>query len=205
MKTQRLFSGRRICIDVDDTLFDYNRALREWHNQTYRTSLKPEDFVSYFFNEVWGGTLEEAIRRVDEFQHSEYMGSISPIGGAVSAVDVLSQRGKELFIVTARPDYLRRETEKLLDKHFIGRFREIIFSSNHYSKRANSGKTKARVCRELNAFLVDDSLQYYLQCFDEGVGAILFGNNAWNQSNGHVKIIRGENWRRTLELIGVKQ
>jgi uncharacterized HAD superfamily protein len=199
----KLFDKSVACIDIDDTLVDYNSALRNWHNENYGTSLRFEDFKSYFFNEVWGGTLQEAIEKVEIFNKSGNPKRLSPIEGAVNAVNLLSQNGTRLFVVTSRPDYLKEDTEYLVNNLFPNKFSDILFSSNHYSKRENSGKTKAEICKELNGFLIDDSLSYILQCQDEGVGAILFGNCPWNQSNGHKGIIRTENWRKTLELLEV--
>jgi uncharacterized HAD superfamily protein len=199
----KLFDKPVVCIDVDDTLVDYNLALRNWHNETYGTSLKFEDFKSYFFNEVWGGTMQEVIDKVEVFNKSGIPKKLSPMEDAVDAVSLLSRNGKKLFVVTSRPDYLKEDTEYLVNNLFPNKFSDILFSSNHYSKRENSGKTKAEICKELNGFLIDDSLSYILQCQEEGVDAILFGNCPWNQSNGHKGITRTENWRKTLDILGV--
>lgn len=214
--------NKRICIDLDDTLVDWNGALRKWHNETYGTNLKLEDFKDYNF-EVFG-TPQEARRKIEIFNNSAYHERFLPIEGSVEAVDILLKRGKELFILTSRSDFLKANTERLIDNQFRNKFSDILYSSNHYSGRENSEKTKAEICRELNdALLIDDSQDYIFQCLLVGIKGILFGDYPWNQISNSVKnykyrdrdfdpwnqfdknltdcLVRAKTWKEVLEKV----
>jgi len=191
---------KNICVDCDDVIVDFHTALMNWHNATYGTSLKLEDFTTYLFNQVWGGAIEEAVKKVNDFHHSVYSKEILPIEGAREAIDILFQQGKRLFLGTSRPLFLREDTEALLDKYFRGKFSEIIYCSNHYSKAKNSGKSKGEICKSLNALLIDDSLDYIKQCSSLELNGVLFGDYPWNQ-NGTLPfgVLRADNWKEVLE------
>ena len=195
-------SKKRIGIDLDDVLADFHTGLMNYHNETYGTSLKPEDFKTYLFNEVWGGTLQEAIQKVNDFHHTIYFREISPIESSVISVDVLS-RESELFIITSRPSFIKEQTEEWINRFFDDKFSGVFYSSNHYSKAENSGKSKSQICKELEiSLLVDDSLDYVKQCPPMGIRGVLFGDYPWNQ-NGSLPLnaVRAENWKEVLEQI----
>ncbi len=190
--------SRRIGIDVDDVLADFHTALMNYYNAKYNGSLKPEDFKTYQFNEVWGGTLEEAIKRVNDFHHSPFFKQIVPIQNSVDAVKLLS-RQNTLFVITSRPEFTRKETARWLNEFFEDRFFGISYSSNHYSKAG--GKDKSQICRDLGiSILVDDSLDYIKQCSSEGIKGVLFGDYPWNQ-NGQLPlgVRRVNDWKEALE------
>jgi len=193
---------RRIGIDLDDVLADFHTPIMNYHNKMYGTSLKPEDFKTYSFNEVWGGTLEEAIRKVNDFQRSVYFSEISPILDSVTSIEALSKEN-ELFVVTSRPLFTRERTEMWLNKFFKDKFEGISYSSNHYSRAENSGKTKSDICRDLGvSVLIDDSLDYLMQCLPLGITEILFGDYPWNQ-NGNLPsgIFRIKGWKEILKKL----
>jgi uncharacterized HAD superfamily protein len=193
----------KIGIDLDDVLVDFNGALRRWHNDIYKTSLKLEDFKSYFFNETWGGTIQETIDKVGLFNHSRYYETISPIEGAVWAINSLLKIGKEPNIVTSRADFLRESTEKMLKFYFKKQSMNIFYSSNHYSGRENSGKTKPEICLDNKIpLIIDDSLEYAMQCAEKGIRVLLFGDYPWNQ-NGNLpaNVVRVKNWKEVLEKL----
>jgi len=191
---------RKIAIDIDDVLADFHTALLNWHNDNYGTSLRTEDIKTYFFNQVWGGTIEETIKKVNNFHNSVYSQKIIPIIYSVSSIDILSKEN-ELFVVTSRASFLEKETKIWLDKFFQNKFSGIFHSSNHYTQVENSGKNKLEICRELNAsVLIDDSLDYIKQCASTNIKGILFGDYPWNRYDGSDKIV-AKNWNEVLEKL----
>jgi len=190
---------RRIGVDLDEVLADFNTAIRNYHNKVYGTSLKPEDFKTSLYNEVWGGTLQEAIQKVNDFYCSPFFSDISPIPHSISSIDIL-KRENELFIITSRPTFIEEETKRWLDEFFRNKFLGVFHSSNHYSKAENSGKTKSQQCKELEiSVLIDDSLDYIRQCPSMEIRGILFGDYPWNQ-NGNLppNVVRVKNWKEVL-------
>lgn len=191
---------RRIGVDTDDVLVDFVGALIEHYNETYGTDIKREQVKNFSFHDIWGGTLEKRVERVNHFFETPYFDDILPIEGSQEAINYLSL-SNDLFIVTSRPIFIKEKTEKWLNKFFNGKFLGIVNSSNHYSKAKNSGKTKVQLCNELGvSVLIDDSLDYIKQCPSMGIKGILFGDYPWNQ-NGNLPegVVRVKNWNEALE------
>jgi len=191
---------RKIGIDLDDVLADFHTGIMNYHNKVYGTSLKEKDFTTYLFNRIWGGSLQEAIQKVNDFHHSNYSEEISPISNSVESVNSLSKEN-ELFVITSRPEFMKEKTEKWIKKFFGNSFSGIFFSSNHYSKAG--GKPKSQICKELEvSLLIDDSLDYINQCPTIGIRGILFGDYPWNQ-NGNLpeNVVRVKNWKEVLEQL----
>ncbi len=192
----------KIGIDLDEVLADLIGNFIIHHNQTYGTFLKKEYFKTYSFSDTLGITSEEGIKRVYDFYKTKYFKDMQPIKDATETINLLNQQ-HNLYLVTSRPDFLKKETEEWLVKYFQNSFLDIFYSSNHYSKRNNCGKTKSQLCEDLGiSILIDDSLEYILQCSDIGVGGLLFGDYPWNQ-NGNLpqNVSRTRNWKEVLEKV----
>jgi len=192
--------GNKIGVDIDDTLLDFVGTYVLFHNQTYKTNIKKDDFNTYLFNKIRGGTMKEAVDSVKEFYGSSFFKEMQPLPNAVEVIQRL-KKDNELFIVTSRPMDMREGTLEQISSYFSNLFSEIIFSSNKYTKAKNSGKTKAEICFDLNvSWLIDDSLIYTKECITKGIGAILL-DSPWNQ-NGHIKgVNRVKNWKEIGELL----
>jgi len=190
----------RIGVDIDDTLVDFVGAYILYCNQTYSTNLKKEDFRFYAFNKSIGGTMSESISLVNKFYENVLFKEILPLPDSVEVINLLKQKNHELFIITSRPDFIKEETERFINKFFLDNFSNIFFSYNHYTKRKNGGKSKAELCFDLDiSLLIDDSLEYAIQCANMGLEALLFGNFPWNQNGQHKNITRVKDWIKVKE------
>jgi 5'(3')-deoxyribonucleotidase len=172
---------KTFCFDADDTTADSFPLFVEYHNNKYDTSLKVSDFTTRRFHPILKCSPEEAIRRVDEFQHSSYFEKVMPIEGSVEAVTILHSQGKKLYIATARGHEVQDITERFYANYFAGLFQDIIHCVNGYSGQKNTGKTKADIVESLNATLIDDDANYTEPCGARGLYSILFGTCAWSQ------------------------
>ncbi len=187
-----------IGIDIDDVMADFISPLIEFHNRRYGTSLKADDFHSYRFSEVWGGTDEEGIRKVFEFCNSRYFAGIKPADGAVEAIGKLSKKF-DLVSLTSRPVELEPKTLEWLEKYFPGIFADkIYFAHNSYVNFGNR-KKKSEFCRDLNiTFLIEDSLEYARECSEIGTRIYLL-DKPWNRTGELEGVIRVKSWD---EIIG---
>lgn len=191
----------KIGVDIDDTLLDFVGAFVRYHNERYKTRLKKVDFTSYSFDTAIGGTMNEAVEKVYELCMTNFFRERPPFSNAVKTINSLKQT-YELFIVTSRPDYLLNQTIEWINRHFSNSFSNIFFSSNHYTGRENSGKSKAEICLDKKiSFMIDDSLEYCNQCSEKGVEALLFGNLPWNQDGKFGDKIRVNNWLEVGERL----
>lgn len=192
----------KIGVDIDDTKVDFVGNYILFFNQTYNKDLKREDFKTYSFNQTIGGTIEDSIKMINQFYESKLFKEMVPLPNSVEIIKSLKQAGYELFVITSRPNFIKAETEKFIDKFFQNLFSDLFFSYNHYTKRKNGGKSKAEICLYNKiSFMIDDSLEYCKQCAEKGIEALLFGNSPWNQDGGWSEKIRVENWLKVGERL----
>lgn len=184
-------SGRPIiAVDMDEVLCGFVPAVVRFHNDTYGTSLKVEDFFSYTFFYVWGGTMEEAHLKLELFHESKYfLEELAPIPHAQNAVRALAEK-YDLHVVTSRRYNIETATRQWLEQHFPNCFKGVHFG-NHYCMPGQKSIPKSELCRTIGAhLLVDDNLDYAIDCSNNGTPVVLFGDYPWNR--GHINTSRPE-------------
>lgn len=163
-----------LAIDVDEVLGQFVRQLCLFHNHNYGTSLTPEDFESYFFHEVWGGSRSSADAKMDEFFDSPFFLDGIPVVEGAERVLRKHAANFDLHVVTSRQDVLRAHTRRWVDANYPGLFAELHFG-NHFSKDGVQ-KSKPELCSAIGAVLIiDDNMRYATQCAAAGIPAYLFG------------------------------
>jgi uncharacterized HAD superfamily protein len=189
----------KIGIDIDEVLADQLSSLIRFHNDSFGTTLARDHFRSSKFWETWGGTREEAIRKVYDFYQTPYFRDIQPVDGSKEAVGRLS-RDHELHLVTGRQNDIATLTQDWIRRHFPNRFSGIHFA-NHYS---NNGfpQSKAEICDALGIeFLIEDTLDYALECARPN-RKILLLDYPWNQTNDLPEgIHRVHSWKGVLDFL----
>lgn len=180
-----------IAIDIDEVLSCLLSAIVAWHNNIYKTSLKLEDFFTYDYWNVWGGTQEEAISKVEKFARSGGYKGLDKVNGSIEAVKTLSQK-YDLFLVTSRRNMFKADTLSWVNKNFPDIFGGIYFG-NHYSN-GGKGISKSELCQAISAdVFIDDLPHYALECSRSGMRSFLFGDYPWNKGT-HAGIERAEGW-----------
>ncbi|KAG0307338.1 hypothetical protein BGZ98_000513 [Dissophora globulifera] len=195
-----------IAVDLDEVLARTSLAIAEFHNDTYGTSLTMEDFVSYDYTKIWGGTREESIVKWRLFFDSPYFLKVEPVEGSLETLKLLKSRRYSLVIVTARQQFVADLTKKFVDRHFPGIFESIYFA-NHYlteqEKMTFVSKPKSVICRDVHAeLLIDDSLENAAEVARAGIPVLLFdlqGAYKWNKlEDGQQlpeKVTRVQSWK----------
>jgi uncharacterized HAD superfamily protein len=196
---------KKIGVDIDDTLLDFVGSFIEYSKKIKEIDLKREDFRTYSFDKVLKlPSMGEAIQIVFEFYDSDFFRKMPPLSGSTEAISNL-KKNYELYIITSRPDYLYNATMNQLWNNFRNIFLDVLFSSNHYTGTKNSGKSKAEICLNYGiSTMVDDSLEYALQCTDKGLEVILI-DAPWNQNGEHEGITRVNNWKEVLEKLKIEK
>ncbi len=165
---------RVLAIDIDEVLGQFVLQLCRFHNESYGTSLAPEDFSSYYFHEVWGGSRSTANDKMrDFFQSRHFLEGIPVVHGAL---EVLRKHAAnfELHIVTSRQDILQAHTRKWITDNYPDVFADLHFG-NHFSEEGVQ-RSKPELCRSIGAALIiDDNMRYATQCAEAGIPAYLFG------------------------------
>ncbi|MFH1425402.1 MAG: hypothetical protein ABIG28_01575 [archaeon] len=188
----------KIGIDLDEVVVNFLPDFLNFYNFKTGKTVLFEDFSSYNFWEIFGGTREEAISLVYEFYDTNSFNNIGLVDGADEAIKALSE-GNDLFFITSRPRRIKSQTEDFLKKYFSDVSFEVVYSGDFFE---GNGKSKAEICEELGIdYFVEDNKDYAFKCAEKEVSVFLL-NKPWNQSERlHHKIKRVDNWKNILEAI----
>lgn len=168
----------KIGVDLDEVLAQFLPALIKYHNEKYKTEFTLGQFRSYLYHETWGGTLEEAIKKVGDFHESDYVSKIKPVSGSQDAIRNLSNK-HDLYVITSRHIKHKEETLLWLKEHFPKSFKGVHFSS-HLSKNYDD-KQKSHICDELEIdIMIEDGLGFATECHHPDRHVFLL-DYPWNQ------------------------
>lgn len=84
-----------IAVDLDEVLAKTTLAIADFHNDTYGTALTMDDFISYDYTKIWGGTREESIAKWRLFFDSPYFLKVEPVEGSLETLKVKRMRSQE--------------------------------------------------------------------------------------------------------------
>ncbi len=191
----------KIGIDIDDVIADFVPTLARFHNETFGGNLSKNDFTSYDFWKVWGGSKEEAVRKVDMFfEDQSHCNKILPVIKSVTSLNKLKEGGVELFAITGRRDNMIEQTKEWIEKHFPGLFLDIYFT-NSYSLNGKSEK-KSKICKELGiTVMVEDHTKHAVDCAENAIQVLLF-DCPWNKHSNVLKNIRRvSSWDEIIQVL----
>lgn len=188
--------NKKIAIDVDEVLANTLPAMIDFHNETYDTNLKTEDFKYDRLYKVWGGDEEEELLKVRNFYKSKHFREIVPVHNSEYAIKELT-KDFDLFVVTARGDDIADITKEWIYSYYPNCFDDIYFA-NHYAS-PNEYVPKSKLCSNFGAsFLVDDSFEYATDCVSGDREVLLF-DYPWNRGFTLVEgITRVYSWEEIL-------
>ncbi|KAJ3020487.1 UNVERIFIED_CONTAM: hypothetical protein HDU68_010158 [Siphonaria sp. JEL0065] len=205
-----------MAVDMDEVLCGTAQALVDFHNANYSTKLTVKDFVSYNYEEVWGGTKQEAVEKVLVFfsfsslmfdmlklfytkvrlfyESDHFSERMAVVPGAFEALSVLKEY-YDLVIITSRQEFVQKETHDFINLNYPGIFKEVHFANHHLTPEEAArmvSKTKGELCREVGAtILIDDSLHHVFECAEKGIKVFLFdheGAYQWNKLSEDAKL-----------------
>lgn len=198
-----------IAIDVDDVIADEAEGVQRFVQQEYNHSYKPShDLFEGPYNTYWedrwqrqqGISGEEAVKRFEAFLASPIKDNLKLVEGALKAIQELKKR-YELVVVTSRYGRQLETTEPWLEKHFPGTFKRVEFVALWGKDKP---ATKATIAKEIGAnYLIDDNPDHCALAAEEGITALLFGEQGWSRSIEIARgVIRVKNWQEVLEYFG---
>jgi 5' nucleotidase, deoxy (Pyrimidine), cytosolic type C protein (NT5C) len=205
-----------VAFDLDEVLGEFVAPLCHFHNETYGTILTIDDFRSYEFHLVWGGTVEESTTKVQAFFRSPWFQErIEPLAGAMEVLKELKAYF-DLVVVTSRQHSISEATKVWVAKHYPGIFDTdigqpaggpAILFGNSYGVTGVK-KSKSELCRSLGrcCALVDDQEKYcvdvaatLLDRADETSSPAVFLKNAEGKLEPGLVILFGsyrwQSWR----------
>lgn len=182
-----------IAVDFDEILFELTRSLIPHLNPIYKTNIRYEDHFSFYLEDVWGISIEEAKRRIDEFVHSDKHRLLPPVPHAKEVTKRL-QKAHTLHVVTGRCLTHKAPAEVLLDEHFAEVFAALHFTNHFSDVHKDKAVSKADVCVDQGMHvLIEDAPVHALGVAERGIPVLLL-DRPWNQGVEHKGIIRVSGW-----------
>ncbi|KAJ3291182.1 hypothetical protein HK104_006290 [Borealophlyctis nickersoniae] len=203
-----------MALDMDETVCLTIPAVSKWHNERYGTSFTLADYYTYDWSAVWGCSLEEARKRIREFQQSEWFwDKLEPVPGAKEALDILSKH-YTLHIVTAREEFVAPASYAFLSKHLPGLISQVHFANQNMTPEESSKpgvrvRTKLEILNDIGTkILVDDSLDHLRTCVVRDVTVFLMdweGKYGWNKLKDGEELPRGgvrvKSWKEVVDAL----
>jgi 5'(3')-deoxyribonucleotidase len=192
-----------IAIDIDDVLAANAEGFIEFSNTRLGHKLKKDDYQEEWAK-VWNVSLEEAMRRAEEFHISGVVADYQYKHGALDVLQKLSQTYK-LITVTSRRSILKDHTTRWLERHFPGVFDDVCYAGIWEGDKTIEqmiNQTKADVCLALGAdYLIDDQIKHCFGAASVGMKSLLFGEYGWNQTTDRLpeNVIRVKDWKDVEE------
>lgn len=188
-----------IAIDLDEVLSPFVSELMKWYNLTHQTNLQFEQFITYDFTQIWGGTREECANICNTFHETRNIEELLPIENSFEALSTLKKEHK-LVLVTSRPLQHFDYTHAWINRHFPNIFSDIILC-NHWTSQGQSIK-KSEACQKVGAqYFVDDLPHYVEEVAKCEIKSFLFGDYPWNQNIiPHHQIQRVTGWGEIVKF-----
>jgi len=205
-------SRKTIAVDIDDVLVDRVMAIQAYLNDAFDSNLDisgmhvGESFfkfvVAHFADKAEPLRLSEMI---EDYVCSDAYMSIPPSQEATTVIDKLKQT-YDLAIVSYRPKAQQQATQKWLDQHFTGRFKDILLVNDGHFGRDVVSTPKAELCRDKGFhYVLDDRLDTCVESAGLGLQAVLFGTYPWNAPADLPKgVSRAKDWRQVEEYFDAR-
>ena len=190
-----------IGVDMDDVLFDFLGEFFLWHNEQFGTQFTPDDMIFSKLWEVWGGSKEEAVERIERFWQETDLLPIEPIAGAKQVLEQLKDSYR-LAVISARFANTVAQSEAWLENYFPNIFEALVLGISDPMAQERP-RSKAEVCAEKGAsMLIDDQVVHAIECSRAGIEVLLFGDQAHNQSEQlPEKVTRVADWMAIGRLL----
>jgi len=144
-------SKKILAVDIDEVLSSLLSEIIRWHNEKYKSAYKVDDFFSYDYWNVWGGTRQQAIEKVDNFAKSGGFAKLPVIEGSQEAIKKLKNKYK-IFSVTSRRNDFKDDTYKWIERNFPDCFEEVLFG-NHYDLSGDKTLSKSQLCHNIKPII----------------------------------------------------
>lgn len=195
-------SKKVIAVDIDEVLANFVDYFIEYHNLEYETTITKDKFITFELSEIFETTVEEMNLKFRKFKDQGHNLKLEPIKGSKRGIDKLIKRGYKLHIVTSRPETIKDDTSKWVEKFFPGKFVQVHHAFNKYYEPLLQNLTKAEICRKIGArVLIEDNLDLALDSSENGI-TVLMMDAPWNQTDSLPEnVIRVKSWEEILGKI----
>ncbi|KAI8073838.1 hypothetical protein BC940DRAFT_289334 [Gongronella butleri] len=197
-----------IAVEIDQILARTLDAFVLWHNDAYDTEWAVDDVKCRDLTRVFGGNKADGCAKLREFYDSKQFCEMQPIDGdsptwgALEVLQTLKRRKWSLVIVTYRPQFTNKATQRFIDRHYPGIFDHIYYCNQGLSVADQLDyvpKPIAIMCQEIGAdYLIDDALEHCMDCSTLDMTLLLYDHQGKYNYNHMVPKKRPRNGRPTL-------
>lgn len=194
-----------IGVDLDNVLSRTTHTFLAWYNQLKGTIIQCRDVRAFDMSSALGITLPQLFSIWDDFYKSNDFAHLRPLPYAQDVIRQTKER-HPLVVVTARPIILEPLTRQWLDRYFRDCFSNVVFSTDvNTSNRPNGfSRKKSEICLSTGIeTLVEDGLEYALDCAEQGISVLLF-DYPWNRKQHDPSIRRVYSWKEVGYLLNGK-
>ncbi len=172
-----------VAVDIDEVLAPWMEHYLKHHNLHRPNKLEWQDMTRENFIDV---------DLVDHFYEvTQHLHKVEPLPEAKELLERLAEK-YELVIVTSRREIFTEVTRNWIAKHFPEIFKDILIGNLETPKSVLCKKAGAKV-------LIDDNLDFALECVERGIRVLLFGDYPWNKLPELPEgITRVKNWGEVL-------
>ncbi|HKL44543.1 MAG TPA: hypothetical protein VJ892_04700, partial [Candidatus Absconditabacterales bacterium] len=139
-----------------------------------------KDLTSHDFDKIkkYHFSFEERFQKdLDFFLNHDSLSLIKPVQGAKEKLLEFKKKGYKLYVITGRPDELKKHTFDWLSLHYSGIFEDVFFT-NADKKNAI---LKSEICKKLGSeFMVEDDLRFARDIASKGIKVYLI-DKPWNK------------------------
>lgn len=183
----------RIGIDIDDTMTDSTKVVREYINKYDECYCDDKHLINNLESIIRGFLVDETTKNFFQDHSLEMAYDIKIKDNVKYIIDKLRDEGNEIYIITARSDKFYRNAQELckdyLKKHDI-----------NYDKLITSQTFKVETCKNENIdLMIDDAIDTVENVNKEGIKSILFTSEINKDKETHVK--RVSNWLELYDVI----
>jgi uncharacterized HAD superfamily protein len=192
-----------IGVDLDEVLGDCITPLLEYHNKKYGTAVDRNNIRHYNLNKTFGGTMEETLKKVEDFYDTDYFENMPPVKGAIDGIHEL-KKNNELTVITSRPSFIEDKTIKWLNNHFPNCFSSVNFTNQWMQYSIDSMTTKGKLSKDLGVkIIIEDALEHAEECVSHGIKVLLM-DAPWNQTDTLLTdITRVRSWNEIVQFINL--
>ncbi len=172
---------KKIGFDLDDVLLDMSDLILTHLNTQLNKNISKEDLTTFHYIEEVFGLNEDETNKYMEYLYSDAgHKNVRPVTGAVESISRIG-KNNEIYIVTAKPDTLEKNTKEWLNSHFLPVFKDVHFTNQYMSKKIQ--KRKSDICEAMGIqIFVDDSLSNAKDISSVNIPVLLF-DTPWNQTD----------------------
>lgn len=182
-----------IAIDIDDTLTDSTKVIRDFINRYDSDYCDDGHLIKNLGSIIRGFLIDEDTKRFFNDHAIEMGNAIKIKEDAKEVIDKLRTEGNKIIIITARSDNFYEDAQKFCEEY-------LKRNNINYDKLITHQTYKIEACKRENIdLMIDDAIDTCEELMKEGIKTILFNSELNNGKETSIK--RVFNWNELYDYI----